>query len=119
MNSGFLTRVIGVRIDMPKRKTPSTREAVFLSLLVNGEKYGRELRDAFEKETSKKLPLGSLYVTLDRMEAKGFLKSRMGESLSERGGNRRKYYRILANGHAALADYQSIVSRMFGGLASG
>lgn len=100
---------------MDTTKTPTTREAVLLQLLINGEKYGRELRDAYERETGKRMPLGSLYVTLDRMEDKGFLKSRMGDSVAARGGNRRKYYRIQANGHAALADYQAVASSIFFG----
>ncbi len=100
---------------MAKSKSANTREAVLLALLVNGEKYGRELRDAYEKQAGKRMPLGSLYVTLDRMEDKGFLKSRMGDSVADRGGNRRKYYRILANGHAALTGYQTVASSVFFG----
>jgi len=41
-------------------------------------------------------------VTLDRMEDKGFLHSRHGESDPERGGNRRKYYTLSASGLKSL-----------------
>lgn len=103
---------------MSTMKTPTTREAVLLQALINGDKYGRELRDAYEKQTGKRMPLGSLYVTLDRMEVKGFLASRLGESVSSRGGNRRKYYRIQASGHVALSDYQAVASSIFFGRAN-
>lgn len=81
---------------------PSQREAILMAVLVHGELYGRDIRNKFEERTKQSLPLGSLYVTLDRMEEKGFLRSRLGESNPERGGNRRKYYWLTAAGEAAL-----------------
>ena len=64
------------------------------------------------------MPLGSLYVTLDRMVDKGFLRSRVGESVAARGGNRRKYYRIQASGYAALSQFQVVATSILGGLAN-
>lgn len=78
------------------------REMTILSILINGEKYGLQLRREFEKRAPKGLPLGSLYVTMDRMEEAGFVTSRVGESLAELGGNRRKYFKISAKGTRAL-----------------
>lgn len=89
-----------------EQQLPNHREAVLLSCLINGEKYGRELRTEYEERCGRAIPLGSLYTTLDRMEDKGFLKSRFGESVHERGGNRRKYYRITGHGAAALDAYE-------------
>ena len=66
-----------------------TMPVVLLAVLLHGELYGRELRDRYAERTRTDLPLGSLYVTLDRMADKGLLTSRMGESAHERGGNRR------------------------------
>lgn len=87
-------------------KQPSSREAVLLAILINGPKYGLEVRDTFQKRTGKPLPLGSLYVTLDRMEAKGFLKSKLTESVHPRGGNRRKEYRITGMGAQVLGAFE-------------
>ena len=81
---------------------PSTREGMILAILINGERYGRDIRNEFRKRTGTELPLGSLYTTLERMAAKGFLKPRMGESEHERGGNRRRYYRVTADGTRAF-----------------
>ena len=77
-------------------------EAVILAILTNGEKYGREVRNEYEKRAQKTMPLGSLYTTLERMENKGFVKSRMGKSMHQRGGNRRKYFCITGLGQQAL-----------------
>ena len=94
---------------MEKIKLPSQREAVILASLINGEKYGREIRNAYEHETKRKMPLGSLYVVLGRMEDKyGFIKSRMGESGHKYGGNRRKYFKITGLGETALRAYEML-----------
>jgi DNA-binding PadR family transcriptional regulator len=87
---------------MKQEAEPNRREAVILAILMNGERYGRDIRDQYEERVGRSMPLGSLYVTLDRMEQKGFLRSRMGECSHERGGNRRKYYRLTGAGEAAL-----------------
>src|SRR5947199_5071704 len=89
---------------------PNEREAIILNLLIRGEKYGREIRDAFEQRTGASMPLGSLYTTLDRMEDKGFFTTRLGDANPDRGGNRRKYYKISASGLKALNALRDLVS---------
>lgn len=98
---------------MKKEKLPSQREAVILSILINGEKYGREIRDEYETRTRMRMPLGSLYTTLSRIEAYGFITSWMGESTHERGGNRRKYFEIKAKGHMALHNFEALINNVF------
>ena len=87
-------------------KLINTREAETLAILINGEKYGLQIRDEYERRTKTTLPLGSLYTMLERIEAKGFIKSRMGESSHERGGNRRKYFKITASGTRAVNEFR-------------
>ena len=96
-------------------KMPSQREAAILSILINGEKYGREIRNEYEERTDCQLPLGALYVTLSRMEDSGFVESRMGESVHERGGNRRKYFKMTGLGERALAAYDEYILATHGG----
>lgn len=69
-----------------------------LSTLLNGDKYGLGIIKAIEKEGGAKLFLGTLYNLLNSLEKKGYIKSRWGEATSERGGNRRKYYKITGAG---------------------
>jgi DNA-binding PadR family transcriptional regulator len=85
-------------MDFAATRPPTARELLLLRLLVPGERYGRELRIEYVRATGEPLPLGSLYVTLARMEDKGLIGGRMGEDTHERGGNRRKYYRLTAEG---------------------
>lgn len=99
-----------------RQNVPSHREAEILGVLVNGETYGRAIRDEYERRTRRRMPLGSLYVTLDRMEHAGLVRSRVGESAADRGGNRRKYYRLTANGCAALNDVRAWATSVLGAL---
>ncbi len=78
---------------------PSMTEAVILAILANGERFGRQVRDEYRARTRRSMPIGSLYVTLERMEQRGYVRSRMGEASEKRGGNRRKYFRLTAEGH--------------------
>ncbi len=87
---------------MKKIKMPTHREVIILGILTPGERYGREIRVEYERDAGRSMPLGSLYVTLDRMEKAGFVKSRIGESGHHRGGNRRKYFELTGHGYRML-----------------
>jgi DNA-binding PadR family transcriptional regulator len=52
---------------------------------------------------------GAVYTALDRLEAKGFVRSRLGEDTPARGGRRKKFYRLEPAGAAALqASYRQV-----------
>ena len=103
---------------MAKTKTPTTREAAILSILINGERYGRQVRDEYEDRMQRKMPLGSLYVTLDRMEDAGFVTSRMGDASPRRGDNRRKYFKITGAGRRALNEFEIQATAIMGALGN-
>lgn len=84
---------------------PTRREAMILQVLIPQDQYGLEIRSEVAKHEGKRMPLGSLYTTLDRMVDKGVLRSRFAESSHLRGGNRRKYFAITAKGRRALDAY--------------
>jgi DNA-binding PadR family transcriptional regulator len=88
---------------------------VMLAVLrLGAEAYGVTVRDELERETSRTLTLGTIYKTLGRLEAKGYLRSRTSEPTAERGGRRKKLYQLSPSGDAAmrnsLADLQRLVS---------
>ena len=95
---------------------PSNLQAVILCSLINSEKYGREIRNDVEQRIGKKLPLGSLYTTLSRMENAGFIDSRMGESTHTRGGYKRKYFWLTGYGQQALSKYQMYITNALDGV---
>jgi len=77
-------------------------ELVLLAVQALGEEaYTVSVRDALEHAGRKAAP-GALYVTLDRLEEKGLVSSRLADPTPERGGRRKRFYRIEGNGIVAL-----------------
>ncbi len=89
----------------------SQLELFILSALITKERYGLEIIEVIEEATGRKviLSLGSLYATLHRMEKKGFITSRWGETVVSRQGARRRYYQLTALGQEVLRDTQRVL----------
>jgi PadR family transcriptional regulator len=78
---------------------PSPKEAEILELLLNGqERYGLEL----VKASGGALKRGTIYVTLSRLEEKGFVSSK-AEKIDTVSGLPRRRYRITGHGQNALS----------------
>ena len=72
---------------------------VLLALIRLGdEAYGVPISEAIEASSGKEVAMGSVYITLERLEKKGFVSSRLGEPTAERGGRAKTYFRITAKG---------------------
>jgi PadR family transcriptional regulator PadR len=78
--------------------------------------YGARIREEIEDRTGRSCSLGALYTTLDRLEEKGFVSSRLGESTPERGGRAKKYFKIEAAGSVALKQAYDATQKMIAGL---
>jgi DNA-binding PadR family transcriptional regulator len=78
-------------------------ELVLLTIasLVN-EAYSVAVCDELEKHTGRAVKLGVVHAVLNRLEDKGFVKSKLGEATSARGGKRKRYYSVTTTGKAAL-----------------
>jgi len=59
---------------------------------------------------------GAIYITLDRLEKKGYLTSYLANSTAERGGRAKRYYQVKPVGEAALKDSWSAMRKMWEGL---
>ena len=94
---------------MNRDKIPSCREAAILAILLNGERYGREIRNEYEKRTNTKMSLGTLYVILSRMEGSLVTSEMRKEAMDIRRDNRRKYFRITGGGREAMAKFEQYV----------
>ena len=56
------------------------------------------IADAIEASSGRDVALGSVYITLERLERKALVSSRLGEPTAERGGRAKTYFRITAKG---------------------
>lgn len=81
-------------------------ELKILGALAYDELYGLEIIEAVKKNHKNTLHLGGLYQVLTRMERKGLIDSRWSEETSERGGNKRKYFKITGVGMQVLREHQ-------------
>jgi DNA-binding PadR family transcriptional regulator len=64
--------------------------------------YGISIHQRLEADTGKRYSFGSIYATLERLEEKGLITSRMGEPTAERGGKSKLYFTVSNNGSVAL-----------------
>jgi PadR family transcriptional regulator, regulatory protein PadR len=78
--------------------------------------YGAELVRELEQRTGRQVQGGALYVTLDRLEAKGYLVSRMGEPDPARGGRPKRFVEVTREGVRALAEHREALLRVWEGL---
>ena len=68
---------------------------VLLAVLRLGDDaYAVTVREEILTHTGRDVSRGSIYITLDRLETKGYLKSRLGEPTAERGGRAKRYYTL-------------------------
>jgi len=90
---------------------------VVLALLRLADRaYGVAVRQEIEKRTGREVSIGAIYATLDRLEAKGYVKSLVGEPTPERGGRSKRFFRVTANGISAVNRTHRAVHNLTEGL---
>ena len=75
---------------------------LFAALRLGAEAYGASMQREIEACAGRSVSLTAVYTTLERLEQKGLVRSRMGEPTPQRGGRRRKHYALTARGEAAV-----------------
>jgi|SRR5579863_421431 len=78
--------------------------------------YGLTVRQEIEFRTKREVSIGAVYATLDRLEAKGYVKSRLGDPTPERGGRSKRFFQITAKGVAAVNRTHRALQSMTEGL---
>lgn len=73
-------------------------------LIRNDDAYGNTIVNAIKEHQNREVNLSSVHITLYRLEEKGFLESYMGGATQERGGRRKRYFRITNAGKVLLQE---------------
>jgi PadR family transcriptional regulator PadR len=95
-------------------------QVVLLAILQSGDDaYGVTIRREIQDRTKRDFTLGTVYKTLARLEDKGLVTSFTGEPTPERGGRRKRYYRVSALGRRSLRTALSALRTMTVGLDLG
>jgi PadR family transcriptional regulator PadR len=92
---------------------------VLLALLRLGDNaYGVSVRREIEARIDREVSIGAIYATLDRLQAKRYVTSFLGDPTPERGGRPKRFFRVSAKGIAAVRRTQRALHTMTAGLRS-
>ena len=90
---------------------------IVLALLrLEDRAYGVTVRQEIELRIKREVSIGAVYATLDRLESKGYVKSRRGDPTPERGGRSKRFFRVTAKGVTAVNRTQRALQTMSKGL---
>ena len=92
-------------------------QLVLLAIVhLRGEAYGIPIVEEIERRTGRSVARAAVYVTLRRLEEKGFVSSWLGDPTPERGGKGRRYVKLEAEGARALQEARQVAESMWRGL---
>ena len=75
---------------------------LIMSAILQDEAYGVRVMDELVKQTGRGINISGVHTALDRLEKKGFLQSYMGGATAERGGRRKRLFRVTNLGIQAI-----------------
>ena len=74
--------------------------------------YGAAIRDEIESVAGRKCSIGALYTTIDRLEAKGLLRTWTGDATAERGGRAKRMVAVTPEGVRAATEFYEAMMRV-------
>jgi PadR family transcriptional regulator len=94
-------------------------QLVLLAILQCGDQaYTVPIRDLLSERAGRQVARGALFTSLDRLEAKGLVTSRMGDPVAARGGRPRRYFAVSEAGLEALRTARAAFATLAEGLES-
>jgi len=92
-------------------------QVVLLAILRLGdEAYAVSVWEEILQCTGRDVSRGSIYITLDRLETKGYLRSRLADPTPERGGRAKRYYALRPRAVEALKENRRALVALWRGL---
>jgi PadR family transcriptional regulator PadR len=92
-------------------------QAVLLAIVrLRDEAYGRAILKEVQARLERDIAAGAVHATLERLEDKGLVASRLGGGTPVRGGRARRFYRLQPKGLHALNDARAAVDSLWRGL---
>jgi PadR family transcriptional regulator PadR len=99
---------------MKGRHVGEFEELVLLAVcILDGNAYGVTVREELEQQAGRIVTLGAIHATLYRLQDKGLLTSSLGGATEERGGRRRRLFRITNTGLEALRAGREVREKMW------
>lgn len=83
---------------------------------LGAQAYGVTVRDELEQRTGRSPTLGAIYVTLVRLEKKGWLESELSDPTPVRGGKAKRFFEITDQGIEGLRQARVVYHKLWQGL---
>jgi PadR family transcriptional regulator PadR len=108
-------------VDDVARYLGTFEQAVLLALVrpqtsLGKEAYGRAILKEVQHRLRRDVAAGAVYATLERLEAKGLISSRLAEGTAVRGGRPKRHYAIHPAGLRALNAAKAETDRLWADL---
>ena len=92
-------------------------QAVLLAIVrLRDEAYGRAILKEVQERLGRNVAAGAVHATLERIEHKGLVSSRLGSGTPIRAGRPRRYYRLQPRGARALNEARAAAETLWRGL---
>jgi len=103
--------------DIMSRALGEFEQLILFALVELGDDgYGASIGRTIERRTGRQVSAGAVYTALDRLTTRAMVRAEVGEPTAERGGRRRKYYRLEPAGAVALRRSVDMIRTMSEGL---
>jgi PadR family transcriptional regulator, regulatory protein PadR len=90
-------------------------ELVLLTVaILNGDAYGISVMDEIERNIDRKVTVSTVHTALYRLEEKGFVESYFGGATAERGGRKKRLYKVTRTGQQTLAEVKEQREKLWG-----
>jgi PadR family transcriptional regulator PadR len=92
-------------------------QAVLLAIVrLRDDAYGRAVLKEVQVRLERDVAAGAVHATLERLQKKGLVASRMGSGTPIRDGRARRFYRLEPGGLRALNDARKAADNLWRGL---
>jgi PadR family transcriptional regulator len=111
------TRAYAYNVGIVAEVLGTFEQAVLLEVLrLDEDAYGRAILRGLHARLEREVTAGAVHATLERLEGKGLLASRLGPGTAVRAGRARRFYRIQPAGLRALNDARRTYTNIWRGL---
>ena len=95
-------------------------ELILLAVMRLGEEaHGGRIVEELKAQAGRALSISTIYVTLMRLEEKGYAHSWKGEPTASRGGKAKRHYEVTPAGVEVLRSVREVRERMWDGVTEG
>lgn len=95
-------------------------ELILLTVAILGDNaYGVSVTDAINHQMRRSRSISAVHATLQRLEKKGYLRSRVGGAAAERGGRSKRFFTVTPAGAKALTNIKQVREELWKLVPSG